>query len=455
MSQRPALPPPLRRALREVPATLRLAVPIVVGLSAATLIGVVDTIMIAPLGTEEMAATSLAVGALVILYSALYGLVSVIGVAMARAAGEGRPERVAAQLRSGAMLALGVGALAGAGMAAAFPLLAHLGQPPEVLAVLRPYWMAVAAIPVPFTLLYLIKNLYDAVGRPWTGAGFALLGAAVNVPLNWALIHGIGGWPGLGLLGAGIASVLAECAALLAAWAHWRTRPSMAPWRAPAPASRRLALAQLREGAPLAVAYAGEGMSWSIAGLMMGWFGTAALAASQIVNSVASVIYMLPLGMAAAVGLRVGAAIGAGRARRVRAIGAGAILAVTGWMALMTGAIVVLRRPVAGALSDDPAVVATAAAMFLTVAAMQVADGVQSTALGALRGMSDTAVPSGITLLAYWPVALPAAWAVGFPLGLGPPGVWIGYGAGLGLAAAALTARFLALSRVRPAGRAA
>ena len=231
-------------AAREVPATLRLAVPIVVGLSAATLIGVVDTVMIAPLGTEAMAAASLAVGALVVLYSALYGLVSMIGVAMARAVGAGRPREVALHLRSGGPPGGGRGgAVGGAAMAACFPLLRHLGQPPEVLEVLRPYWMTMAAMPVPFTVLYVLKGLYDAVGRPWTGAGFALLGTAVNVPLNWALIHGAGGWPGLGLPGAGVASVLAEGCALLAAWLHWRAAPSMGALAARGPppgrASRR------------------------------------------------------------------------------------------------------------------------------------------------------------------------------------------------------------------------
>ena len=434
-------------AAREVPATLRLAVPIVVGLSAATLIGVVDTVMIAPLGTEAMAAASLVVGALVVLYSALYGLVSMIGVAMARAVGAGRPREVALHLRSGVLLAAAAGAVGGAAMAACFPLLRHLGQPPEVLEVLRPYWMTMAAMPVPFTVLYVLKGLYDAVGRPWTGAGFALLGTAVNVPLNWALIHGAGGWPGLGLPGAGVASVLAEGCALLAAWLHWRAAPSMARWRRAAPARPRVAAAQLRAGAPVALAYAGEGAAWSAAAYMMGWFGAAALAASQIVNSVATVIYMLPLGMAAAVGLRVGAAVGAGRSGDVRAIGIGAVGAVTAWMLAATAGIVVLRGPIAGALSDDPDVVRIAVAIFLAVAAMQVADGVQSTAMGALRGLDDTAIPSAVTLAAHWPVALPAAWAAAFPLGLGPPGVWIGYAAGLSLAASALLWRFLARTR--------
>ena len=197
----------------------------------------------------------------------------------------------------------------------------------------------------------------------------------------------------------------------------------------------------------MALAYAGEGAAWSAAAYMMGWFGAAALAASQIVNSVATVIYMLPLGMAAAVGLRVGAAVGAGRSGDVRAIGIGAVGAVTAWMLAATAGIVVLRGPIAGALSDDPDVVRIAVAIFLAVAAMQVADGVQSTAMGALRGLDDTAIPSAVTLAAHWPVALPAAWAAAFPLGLGPPGVWIGYAAGLSLAASALLWRFLARTR--------
>ncbi|NSX54558.1 MATE family efflux transporter [Parasulfitobacter algicola] len=439
---------PLRQALSEVPDTLRLAVPIIVGLSAAMLIGVVDTIMIAPLGTTALAAVGLASAALVILYSALYGLVSVVGIEIARRYGTGRSDDVASSLRNGTVLGLVAGSLAAVGMMVAFPLLRYLDQPPEVLPVLWPYWVTMAMVLIPFSMLYVFKGFYDAIGRPWVGAGFAMLSVLVNIPLNWLLIHGVGGWQGLGLMGAGIASFLSECTALLAAWAFWRYRNTMAEFRGAAAISIRDMSRQLHDGGPIALAYTGEGASYSFVGIMLGWLGVVALAANQIVGSISTVIYMLPLGMSAAVGIRISLAMGAGQVERVRSIGIGAIAAVVVWMLFITLLLIAFRDNIARGLSADPAVITVASTMFLSVALMQVFDGVQSTALGALRGLMDNRAPSIISLIAYWPVALPAAYLFGFVLDLGPSGIWIGYGIGLSVAAFALLFRFYRKSQL-------
>ena len=419
-----------------------MAVPIVIGLASSTLIGVVDTIMIAPLGTQAMAGAALTTSALVILYSALYGLISVLAVEMANRFGAGDAAGISRLVRNGSGLALAAGSLTALLMIAAFPLLDLLGQPETVLAAMYPYWVAMGLVLIPFTALYLFKGLYDAIGRPWVGTLFAMLGVVINVPFNWVLIHGIGPWGGLGLLGAGLASLLAECTALLAAWGFWKLRPSMKPYRQKAELSVHLMLRQLREGSPVALAYTGEGASYAFIGIMLGWIGASALAANQIVGSIGAVIYMLPLGMAAAVGIRIGQAVGQKAPARVRVIGLSAIGTVVLWMVVVASVLLLSREAIADALSDDPAVIAIAAVMFLTVAIMQVADGVQSTALGALRGLVDNRVPSIISLAAYWPIALPLAYVFGFVLGLGPSGVWIGYGLGLAVASVSLTLRF-------------
>jgi MATE family multidrug resistance protein len=103
---------------------------------------------------------------------------------------------------------------------------------------------------------------------------------------------------------------------------------------------------------------------------------------------------------------------------------------------------------IAALISSDPAVIDLAAALFFVFALSQVVDGLQSTLVGALRGLSDTAVPSVISILAYWPVAIPLGWALAFPLGLGPQGVWLGFVSALALAALALLWRFNRLTRL-------
>jgi multidrug resistance protein, MATE family len=406
---------------------LRLSLPIVAGLAASMLIGVTDTVMIAPLGTVPLAAASLTTAVIIIFYSALYGFLSAVGVEAAHRHGAGDEDGVARALQAGLRLALGAG-VAGAGvMAGVFLLLPAIGQPAEVLAILGPYWLAMSGLLVPVAFLMAISQVLNAIDRPWTAAGFAFAGVVLNVPLNFLLIWGVGSWEGLGLLGAGIASVIADGLALSLALA-WLARSGLLARRARAKGlTRRLA----RDGLPLGIGYTGEGAAFAVVGLMLGLFGAAALAANQIVQAVSGVLYMLPLGMAAAASIRVGQAIGAGERERLRPVATAAIGLVSGWMVLVTIALVLFGGSVAAALSADPEVVALATAMFVVVALIQVADGIQSTALGALRGAMDFGWPTMFTLVCYWLLALPLAAALGFQADLGPLGVWAVTGPGL------------------------
>ena len=434
---------PQPRARDEAMPILRLSLPIVAGLAATTLIGVVDTVMIAPLGTVALAAASLTTAVIIIFYSALYGFLSAVGVEAAHRHGAGDEDGVARALRAGLTLALGAGVTGALVMAAVFLALPAIGQPPEVLAILGPYWMAMSGLLVPVAFLMAISQVLNAIDRPWTAAGFAFAGVILNVPLNYFLIWGAGGWEGLGLLGAGLASVIADGLALAIA-VTWLARSGLLVRRARAPGlTRRLA----RDGLPLGIGYTGEGAAFAVVGMMLGLFGAVALAANQIVQAVGGVLYMLPLGMAAATTIRVGQAIGAGERARLRPVATAAMGLVSGWMAFVTVGLVLFGGSVAAALSEDAAVVRLATAMFVIVAMIQVADGIQSTALGALRGAMDFGWPTMFTLVCYWLLALPFAALLGFAADLGPLGVWAGYGAGIVLAAVVLPLRFWRLTR--------
>ena len=428
--------------LREVPGVAALAVPIIVGMMATTLIGVIDTILIAPLGTAALAATGITTSALIIFYSALHGLMSVIHVRMAQANGASDHVAVSAAVRTGFVMALIAGVLGMILMLAAFPLLRILGQPNTVMAILWPYWVAKSGMLVPFTLLAVLTGLFNATGRPWTATSIAMLGALVHVPVSHGLIHGVFGWQGFGLIGAGIGSVIASLAALVTAWAYWRRSATMAPYRMRARVSRWDVRRGFTEGWPVSLSFSGEASAYALTGLMLGLFGPAALAANQVVHSIAAILYMVPLGMTVAVSIRVGQAVGARQPARLRPIGVGATGAVFAWMACVVVVLLLSREMVAGALTDDAGVFALALALFLATAFMQLADGLQSTAMGALRGMLDVRVPTLITIGVYWLIALPTAYVSGVVFDFGPSGVWLGYGVGIFIAAFTLQVRF-------------
>ncbi|WP_067338752.1 MATE family efflux transporter [Stappia indica] len=427
----------------EAGALLRLSIPIVAGLAASTLLGITDTIMISPLGTLPLAAASLTAAVLIVAQSAVYGFITPVGIEAAQKHGRSDAEGVRRVLRKGLWMAAAVGVLSATIMALCWLLLPSIGQPPEVLELGKTYWFTMSAFLIPVAVLMAISQVLSAIGRAWTAAILSFGGVILNIPLNYVLIWGVGSWSGLGLVGAGIASltadVIAACAALL-----WLSRRGYLKRATPEPGlGRRLA----SQGLPLSLGHLGEGAAFSLVGILLGLFGATALAANQIVQSVGGVLYMLPIGVSTATSIRIGQAIGAGQLDRRRPIARTALLMVTGWMGLVTVALILAGGKIADALSQDPDVVATATGMFIIVALIQVADGVQSTALGALRGARDFNWPTGVTLASYWLLALPLGALLGFVLGLGPLGLWSGYGLGTVVAAVLLPLRFWKLTQ--------
>lgn len=431
---------PIARA--ELAPLIRLSVPLMVGLTAALLIGVVDTVMISPLGTVPLAAAGVTTAVLIILISALWGLLTVISVQISQADGAADPVRVAVAVRSGLLLCLIGGVLGAVIMLAVYPLLRPMGQPDEVLAILLPYWAAMAIWIIPFTLFFGLKALFDAVDWPWTAVALSYIGVLVNIPANYTFIHVLD----LGLLGAGLASILSQSLSLLAAWLVFSRAPGLAAYRQKVAVAWGDVRAQLRESVPLCLGYAGEGGAYAMIGLMIGWIGAEALAAHQIVNALGGVAYVIPLGMAGAVSIRVGNAVGSGQTTRLRPILKASFLMVVLWQALAALVFIFGGRLMAEAMSSDPAVIQLAATLFLVMAMMQIADGIQGTSLGALRGMSDMARPTTITLIAYWPLALPASYLLGITFDYGALGIWLGYTLGLAVAGIALPLRFWRLT---------
>lgn len=445
----------LHQMRAEVPGLTFLAVPIIIGYSASMLPGITDSLMLAPLGPVPLAAVGLTSAVATILFAAVWGVLTTLGVRVGTAWGAGETRRIPHILRNGLVLGALVGSAAAALMGLMWFALPLLGQPPEVLAAMPAYWACIALFLIPFAVQTVFVSAFEAVDRPWLGTGFAFIAVVINVPLNWLLIWGGLGIPPLGLVGAGIASVAAETIALAAAWAFWARAPSM----------RRLRLRRsldwgevgttLREGAPLGFLYAVESGAMAMGTFMIGTFGTVALAANQVVSAVGGLLYMVPLGFAGAVALRIAQENGAGNRTALRPIAWAALALSTLWLSLAMLALILGGRLIASAITDDPAVVALAALLFVGIATLQVSDGVQSTMLGALRGLSDTRWPAMVSILAYWVVALPAGWALAHPLGLGPVGIWFGFGIGLSLAGLALFKRFRARTGAGSTGLAA
>lgn len=443
----------ISNARTELPGLVRLAVPLVAGLTASSMLMITDTWMLGPLGAVALAGASLTASVIVVLWAALYGFLTPVGILVARAFGAGDHPRVARVLAHGRWLGFAIGTGCAVTMIGLLPLLPVMGQPVEVVRGIAPYWIAMALLLVPYSVNLVYKQTLDAVDRPWTGVMWMFVAVVVNVPLSYALVRGAWGVPRLGLTGAGIAMLAAECASLCCFTAHWHLAPSMARFRHRVNVLRKGLQEQSREGFPMGLQYLAEGGALSVAGVLIGLLGAASLAANQIVFSVASVVYMLPLGMAGAVAVRIGQAVGAGESRRVRPIGMAAIGLVTLWTVAISVLLLAGGERIARTFVDDASVIGIASSMFVAVGLMQVFDGVQSVSLGALRALLDNRWPTAVTLGAYWALALPLGWLLAVPLGQGAAGFWAGFAVALSIAAVLLLRRFLQQAHPERAAR--
>lgn len=445
---------PRGSVLAEVPALIALAVPVVAGLVGGSLLSVIDSVMLGPLGEVPLAAASLTQSVLVIFYAGLYGLVGAVGILTGQAYGAGDRQRASRILRHGLVIGLAGGVAGALAMVASLSVLPYTGQPDEVMAAIPIYWISMSLLLVPFTLTMVIKQFLDSIGRPWMGAFLTFVPVFLNIPLNWLLIYGRFGFPQLGLVGAGLASLAAFAGGFVLMLLYLRYAASMAPFRDAIKLHAAGYSELTREGYPMSIQYLAEGSSVAIAGVLIGLLGATALAANQIVFSVGVLVYMAPLGMSGAVSIRIAQAVGEGATHRIRAIGLAGISVVTLWMLTFTLIMILWGEPISSAFVNEPPVIAAATAMFVAVGIMQVFDGLQSVSLGALRGILDNHWPTRVSLFSYWLIALPLSALFGFGLGFGAPGIWAGFGIGIGVAGVLLVRRFMAQTRLlsQPSG---
>lgn len=424
--------------------TLRLAVPLVFGQLAQMLMGVVDTIMVGQVGTVALAAAAFANSLLMVPLVFGVGLLSSVSMQSAQAAGAGDRETGRATVRNGVGVALALGLLSVGGFWGLLPALGWFGQSPEVTAAVPVFLMTCAVSLIPALAGMALKNQADALSAPWVPLWITLAGVGLNAALNYVWIHGHAGFPSCGLEGAGYATVTARLAIALAILGWMSRSAKLRDWmpRRWWPDGHAAGFVRLlRLGLPAGLHLLAEVSMFMVAALLVGSLGVVPMAAHQITMTCASATFMIPLGIAMAVTVRVGELTGSGAFHRRRAVALGGW--VFGWMTSLLSMIAFLEwgRELAGSFVKDAAVVTVAVPLLVVAGFFQMGDATQVIAAGALRGVHDVRIPAFMACGIYWGVALPLSWIVGFPMGHGAWGVWIGLAAGLGVAGVVLGGR--------------
>lgn len=433
--------------------TITLALPIALTQLGQIAMMTTDLALIGRLGDQAVAAASLAHTVFFVAFVIGMGLVSAVAPLAAQALGARKPRIVRRALRVGLWAALLLCIPMMLLPLFGEQILLMLGQSPENARLAQRYLLGLAPGMAPALCFMAVRNFMGAVNRPEPGLWITLAAIPANGLLGYALIHGHWGMPRLELLGAGVATTTVNfgmCAAAL--WVTYSQRPFRKFhvlghfWRPDWPLMKELVVI----GAPIAVSFLLEYGLFSAAGLLMGLISTSALAAHQIALQIAAILFMVPFGISMAATVRVGQAFGRGELPAIRRAGVAAIVLGIVFMSVMTLAVIVARFDLARFFfGDSPpglAAVDLAATLMLVGATFFIADGIQTVAAGALRGLSDTRIPLLLAALSYWAIGFTSACALAFWISLGAVGIWIGLSIGTGLYAILLVLRFRKLT---------
>lgn len=439
----------MSRGLRaEARALLALGLPLVLNNLFTFGFLLTNTAMGGRFGAEHLSAVALGSNVWLPLYLFGMGVLMAISPTVAQHWGARRLEALGEVCRQGQWLALGVGAVV-VGLLAlvrALDALAPLGLPASTSTLAYGYLGALAWGAPGVFLFQALRFSSEGLGVTTPIMRASALGLAVHVAASAVLVFGLLGAPALGAVGSGVASAIAwwsMAGVMLLTLRRARQYRHLALLeRFVGPRPRELG-ALLWLGLPIGFAILMEAGLFASSGFMMARLGAQVIAAHQVVVNYAAMMFMVPLGLAAATTIRVGQAVGradlaaAGRTARVAA---GLVAAFMLCSALV---MVTLGEAVTALYTAEAQVLAVAAVLLPVAAAFQLFDGLQVTAAGALRGLKDTRVPMLLTALAYWGVGVPVAFLLGLVAGLGPRGIWLGLCAGLVVSAALMWLRFL------------
>ncbi len=434
----------------ELTDTVRLATPIALTQLGQIAMMTTDLMLLGRLGANVVAAAALAHTVLFAAFTLGMGLVAAVAPLAAQAFGARDPRGVRRALRVGMWASV----LAGVPLTAlqfwGVEILQALGQTPESAALAGRYLLGLGWCLIPAWIFMAIRGFMGAVNRPEPALWITLVAIPANFVLAWALIYGEFGLPRLDLLGAGIATTFVNIAMCVVALVVCVTRRPFRKyhvlgrfWRFDGPLFRKL----LVVGLPISGAYLLEFGVFAAAALLMGTISTTALAAHQIALQIAAVLFMVPFGISIAATVRVGHAVGRRDAAASRRAGFAALALGAAFMAIMTS-LVALARDVLPVLFLGAQTPETAATFELTATLLLVGmfffitDGLQTVAAGALRGLNDTRVPLLFATLSFWVIGFTGCWWLGFQMGLGAIGVWIGLTAGIIVYAVLLVTRF-------------
>lgn len=444
---------------KEFKYNLKLATPVILGMLGHTFVSLVDNIMVGQLGSAELAAVSLGNSFIFIAMSVGIGFSTAITPLIAEADSEKNFQKGKSSFKHGLFLCTVLSLLLFGGILVSKPLMYLMKQPEEVVTLAMPYLDLVAFSLVPLIIFQAFKQFSDGLSLTKYPMYATIIANVINVGLNYVLIFGKLGMPKMGIVGAAIGTLVSRFVMLFFLWwllkqkeksKHYVTNIKIFVLE------NKMIKKLLNLGFPSAMQMFFEVAIFTAAIWLSGVLGKNAQAANQIALNLASMTFMVAMGLSVASMIRVGNQKGLQNFKELRRI-AESIFLLGLSLAVVFALFFLAFHKVLPELYvdlkdeanriDNLEVVATAAKLLLAAAIFQLSDSLQVIVLGALRGLQDVKIPTFITFIAYWLVGFPISYFLGKEDAYGSFGIWLGLLAGLTSAAIMLYIRFNYLTK--------
>ncbi len=415
---------------------LKLSIPITLSSMGQQLVQMMDTLMVGQLGTVQLAAVSFAFAvtgnAMMVMLGFAMGLTPLVGHNYA----VGNRKAITSLVQNSMAVNIVITATLVAVLLGLTPLLGRLGQPPEVVAECRGYYVIVALSFLPMVVFLTFKQWLEGMGNTKAAMVITISANVLNVFLNWVFIFGRLGSPAMGVFGAGLATFISRLLCPIAFYMYIKHDINYKTYPLRLQKSKVVRNSFFRRkltymGLPIASQMFIEFFALFGITIMMGWISTAALAAYQVVNTMISTTFLTANGITSAVTVLVSHAWGRGDERELNRhfyTGWKMVLCVMGVFALC---FIFFGKYIAMLFSHDSEVIAICVELFVVCGFFQLFDGTQVTGLAGLRGIGDVKKPMLYAVTSYLFVALPLAYVCGFVLKLGTWSILAGFMAGL------------------------
>jgi MATE family, multidrug efflux pump len=431
---------------------MSLAVPVMASQLGQVMVGVADNMMVGQVGYIPLAGASL--GNAIFYFFMTFGL----GVSFAItplvgfADGEGDKKQCGQVLRHGLLVNSILGVLLFILVMVVANYLHLFGQEQAVVDQATPYMFVIGFSMIPFLVFQSFRQFSEGLSMTKVPMVVSVSMNVLNIILNYLLIYGKFGFPELGLLGAGIATLISRVAMAVAMMAYVLMSTRFKPYLSGLGIKNlnlNLIRDLLRIGVPAGLQFVFEVGAFSMAAIMMGWINASTQAAHQIAINMASISYMTVSGLGAAAAIRVGNQLGQKNYRTMKNAVLTLLAMGTALMVVFALVFIIGKDSLPLLYNDQPEVVKVASSLLIIAALFQLSDGIQVISLGGLRGMKDVKIPTMITFLAYWIVALPLGYVLAFKYNYGADGIWFGLFLGLTIAGIWVFFRFIKLANRR------